>query len=525
MSASVMRGNSFIFRWLAGKTIPTDNKISVSAICISALFSLWVSFTGGIINLDGIVYLSLAERLGQGDFVGAAKLYNWLFYPLLIAGLSKLTTLSLDTSAYLLTAFFSALLTYAFLGCVRLLGGTKQILLWAAFIIVIHPVFMEARSDILRDHGYWSFYLLSVLFFLHFYKNPGWSYAFCWGISMVLATLFRIEGLLFLLLLPTVLLFKSGISWPARVYCFGQAHLVNILIILLVAGYNIYDPHVCLLDYGRLGDPFLLWQKFHAVLNGGLIWKAEVLEKILQPYSEDYAMPVLIMIPFIILADKLFSTVIPMYALALSWHPFRYVKSLQKKFLPVLAWLVILNLGMLIVFLFVDFFIQKRVVFPLGIILLLPLPFILNTHFEKWKFLQQTSRKIRWLLFPVLITFLFYIADGLFTFPGYSQYFIKDAGLWLRDNIPAQASMYTNNPKIYFYSEHMAGYWEERPSRKKLSREFLQMVPWQGREYIALWANHKSKLTISEISAEIGSSPLKIFKNIRNDRVIIYTAR
>ena len=149
----------------------------------------------------------------------------------------------------------------------------------------------------------------------------------------------------------------------------------------------------------------------------------------------------------------------------------------------------------------------------------------MNGYFEKWKILQESSKKARWLLYPVLIVFLFYIADGLFTFPGYSKYFIKDAGLWLRDNIPAQASMYTNNPKIYFYSEHMANYWEERPSRNKLSRELLQMAPWQDKEYIVLWADRKTKPAISEISAEVGYLPLKIFKNIRNDRVIIYAAR
>ncbi len=525
MSASVMKRNSIVFRWLAGKTVPADNKIYVSAICISTLLSLWVSFTGGIVNFDGILYLSVAEHLAQGDFVAASKLYNWFFYSLLIAGVSKLTTLSLETSAYLLTAFFSAFLTYAFLGCVRLLGGTKQVLLWAALVIIIHPVFMEARSEILRDHGYWSFYLLSVLFFLRFYENPVWCYAFWWGISMVVASLFRIEGLLFLTLLPTILLFKRGVPWSIRAYHFGQAHVLNILLILLVIVFNIYDPQEHLLDQGRLGDPFILWQKFHAVLSGSLAGKKEVLEKLLLPYSDDYAMPVLMAIPFIILADKLLSTLTPMYAVALSWHPFRYAKSLRKNILPVLVWIVVLNFGMLIVLLFVDFFIQKRFVFPLGLIFLLPLPFIMNWYFERWKILQETSKKSRWFLYPVLITLLFYLADGLFTFPGYSQYFIKDAGLWLRHNIPAQASLYTNNPKIYYYSGHMTGYWERGIPRNKLSRELLQKAPWQDKEYVVLWANHKTKLAISEISAEIGSLPVKIFQNGRNDRVIIYATR
>ncbi|MEA3332542.1 MAG: phospholipid carrier-dependent glycosyltransferase, partial [Pseudomonadota bacterium] len=205
--------------------LPRD--VCRAAVLLSFILSLWVSFTGGIVNLDGILYLNVADLLGKGDFSGAAELYGWFFYPLLIAGVHKISGFGLEMSAHLLTALFSALLTYAFLACVRELGGNRKILFLAAIIIIFHPVFMEFRAKIFRDHGYLAFYLLGVLCFLKFYGLPLWRYAFLWGLSMLVATLFRIEGLLFLSMLPTAIIFNKSFTLSKRLYHFARAHLVN----------------------------------------------------------------------------------------------------------------------------------------------------------------------------------------------------------------------------------------------------------------------------------------------------------
>ncbi len=521
-----MKLQQLIYRSPITRVVPADRNICAAAVCISLLLSLWASFSDGIINLDGILYVSVAERLAHGDLSGAAQLYNWFFYPLCIAGVSKVFGLAFDVSAYLLTALFSALLTYAFISCVRILGGTGKVLLWAAFVIVFHPVFMEARSEIIRDHGYWSFYLLSVLFFLRFYEKATLRNAFWWGINMVVATLFRIEGLLFLLMLPMVLLFQRGLPWSRRRSFFVKSYLVNLLLLLVIFVFKIADPSLNILEHGRLGDALFLGEKFYAALTGGLAGKAEILEKwVLFPYSEKYAMPALVMIPFMILADKLLGTMTLLYAGFLAWHPLRYVRSLKREFVPVLVWLVFLNFSLLIIFLFADYFIQKRFVFPLGMILLLPLPFILDRHFEIWKAAKQNSFKTSWLVYLFVFILLLQSLDGLVTVPGHSKYFIKDAGLWLKDNIPAQASLYTNNPKIYYYSGHMSGYWENRPARIKLSLELLKEKPWQDKTYIALWKTRHCIQTDNEISASIGSQPIKTFSNGRQEKVLIYTSR
>ncbi|MBN2808899.1 MAG: hypothetical protein JXR80_05335 [Deltaproteobacteria bacterium] len=521
-----MRLRNFICRdgfWNSGST---DNNICAAAVALSVLFSLWVSFYGGIINLDGILYVSVAERLAHGDLNGASRLYNWFFYSLCIAGVSKVSGLALETSAYLLTAFFSALLTCAFLACVRVLGGDRKTLLWAAFVIVLHPVFMSARSEIIRDHGYWSFYLFSILFFLRFYEKQTWCQALLWGGSMVLATLFRIEGLLFLLLLPTVFLFRGEFVWSRRISCFIRAHMVSLFLLLIVAVIKISDPSFDLLQHGRLGDAFVWGEKLYFAFTGGLAGKAAVLEKlVLNPYSEKYAMPVLVMIPFMILAHKLVLTLTPLYTCLLAWHPLRSARFLNRVQVPVLVWLALLNVVMLIAILFADYFMPRRFVFPLGLILLLPLPFILNRHFTRWSAAKRNSVKIGWLIYPVFMVLLLQSLDGLVTMPGSSSSYIKDAGLWLKQNISAQATLYSNNPKIYYYSGHMAGYWENRPARIDLSSELLEKKPWQSKAYIALWSSHHSARRADDVTSAVGSQPIKTFRNSRNDAVLIYAAR
>ena len=514
-----------VFKLLSWSEMSVNKKIFLAAICVTPLLSLWVFFTGGIINNDGILYMSIAERFAQGDFAGAAKLYNWNFYPLLIAELSRFTSLPLAVSAGLLTAFFSTLLTFAFLKCVLLLGGNRQVLLWAAVVIVLHPTFMESRSSILRDHGYWAFYLLAIYFFLNFYAKPIWSYAFLWGTSIMVACLFRVEGLLFLSLLPSVLLLRRGESLSLRVCRFAQSHIISILVMLLVVAFSVCDPHFSLLDKGRLDYPFSVGRDFYNLYTGGLAEKREVLATQIIPYAKSSAMSVLILIPFMILFKKLFSALTLMYVVPLCWKPFKYMlPPMRRKFFPVLIWLIALNCGMLLIFIFVSFLCQKRYVYPLALILLLLLPFILNGYFEKWKTLQINSSKIRWLKYPVIIIFLIYTYDGLLTIPGRSDYYIKDAGYWLRSNMPVQATIYTNYPKIYYYSRHMENYWSSGHPRDDLSYEFLQeaQVLWRGKKYVALWVTHRSDLTNREISEKIGATPDKIFQNGYNDRVLIY---
>ena len=81
---------------------------------ISLVLSLSQVLVNPVINSDGILYISTAYHLQNGDWQTASQQYNWLFFPLIIAQLSSLTSLSLEYSAYFLNALFTAITCTSF---------------------------------------------------------------------------------------------------------------------------------------------------------------------------------------------------------------------------------------------------------------------------------------------------------------------------------------------------------------------------------------------------------------------------
>ena len=59
---------------------------------------------------------------------------------------------------------------------------------------------------VIRDHGYWAFYLTSCLLFFKSYNKPTINILVFFLCSVTLATLFRAEGLILLALFPLIAL-------------------------------------------------------------------------------------------------------------------------------------------------------------------------------------------------------------------------------------------------------------------------------------------------------------------------------
>src|SRR5207245_1741547 len=126
---------------------------------------------------------------------------QWPFYSVLIAYFTQLTHFSYVLSAYLLNGFFSLLSVCMFLIIIKELGGTKRVLFLAALIILLSHEFNNIRQYIIRDHGFWAFYLVSLFGLLRYVNYPTWLNGFIFSFSLLIATLFRIEGLVFLFVL------------------------------------------------------------------------------------------------------------------------------------------------------------------------------------------------------------------------------------------------------------------------------------------------------------------------------------
>ena len=186
------------------------------AALASIVLSAWCLFLDNVINSDGVVYLRTAELLSNGDWQTALSSYKWAFYSFLIAGVQLITGLSFEYSANALNAALTALAVAVFLSLVGELGADRKILIAAVVVVLLFPGLNRYRAFIIRDAGYIAFYLLALLLFIKDLKQPRPALRLGWLASIFVATLFRIEGFIFLVALPLVRQWQLSTGAAAR---------------------------------------------------------------------------------------------------------------------------------------------------------------------------------------------------------------------------------------------------------------------------------------------------------------------
>lgn len=505
--------------------------LRLAVALLSLLLSAWSVYRLDIINNDGVLYILAAQRLLAGDWNGAYELYRWLFYPGLIALVSSLSGLDLETSAQVLDALAAALLAATFVTLVQELGGDRKTQLIAGLVILFHPYLNEARPEIVRDHGYWAFYLLSLLFFIRFYRDPRRRHALAWGIAITLATLFRIEGIAFLLLLPTVLWLRRGTPFGQRLKYFLEAHRVTLVLALVLGVWMAVDPEFSR-NAGRLHDPFTRLHDFWLALSTGLQEKAQRLrEAVLDNHSDHYALPALVAILLIILLDQIVKTLTPLYSVLLFCRPF-YSRLQWPQWsegtLLIFLWAALLNLGIVLVFLIHFSFLSGRYVVPFILLALPAIPFILASVHDHWRLRHTGLAPRRWLLPLILGGLIFTLGDSVLSLGRPSKAYIKEAGLWLREQLPARTRLYANHQRLYYYSGRLTHFWEQvgqmQASKWPLGEQWLLNQTWKHYDYLALWTDHRA-----EFDRQLARIPdlelIKTFANRNHDAVLIYRVR
>jgi hypothetical protein len=338
---------------------------------------------------------------------------------------------------------------------------------------------------------------------------------------MLVAILFRIEGIAILLLLPFILWFRREVPAAQRLGYFCQAHAITGLLLLSLAVWLISDPTFAE-KAGRLSTPIahLTWHDIGTTLISGLQQKAERLrEAMLNSYSDDYALPGVLATLLVIFLDRLVTTLTPLYS-ALPWF-----RSLRTRFHFstglgfILVWLGLLNCLIAFVFLAYVFFLMPRHVMPLVLTVLLVIPFALASLHDHWQTRRHYPLRSRWVSPIILLLLIFMTADGLLSVGGTSKVYIREAGIWLREHIPGEASLYTNNIKISYYSGHAID-WSQ-PPRWAVTEQALQSGVWRRHDYLALAVKRRQSDTEQWLFATLGT-PIKIFANQDQDAVFIF---
>jgi len=495
---------------------------SIAAL-FSILFSLWAAIKTSVINPDGICYLYSAAAMER--FTIALHLCDqakWPFYSILIFGFTKLTHLSFTVSAYFLDGFFSLISIITFIAIVNTLTHKIRIVVLAAIVILLAHEFNSLRTEIIRDHGFWAFYLLSLFFVLQYFMGSArkfsqqkkyyqWCYALLWNMSLIIAALFRIEGILFLLLLPFAVFADIRQTPMMRIKMFLQLNIMTCLGAIALFLWIILHPQQPL---GRLAEvQFQLMHGINEFVQAFRQTTQALATHVLSVYSARDASWIMIGMLVSWYIFSVISNISLIYAALIIYAWWKKLADFSRETQGVLWAYILINVLITTIFLVDNLFLAKRYLIALSLVLMLWVPFTLD-----YLITERYTRK--WPLLLAVILMIVYGLGGIFDF-GHSKKYIRDGGDWLAMHATAQQKIYSNDYQILYYSNHFGN------EIFSLGQEFQHLNTiakgkWRQYDYLALHVSKNELAQNTAILHEIKLTPLAVFQNDRGDQVQIY---
>ena len=492
--------------------------IRITAFLLSILLSLWAIHDDNIINNDGILYLRTAELFSAGDWRAAIDLYRWPFYSWIISLGSQLFSLELETSAHLINVLLFGVIVVSFITLISLLGGDRNTQIAGALLILIFPGINDYRPDIIRDTGFLAFYLLGLVFVFAQLKHKTWKYSIGWLSAFALATLFRIEGLLFLAFSPMLLWLAHRSETLSRL----RIIIVMLSVLLLggIAAYALWHIGLSMMHTtdASSSEPLYTvlqnrWQGMLSLINH----KLDGLRTAFLPtYSKDYAGAIFVASALIILIHSILSKLNLFFAILViyAWHK-KIIFPLNKA-RYVWLWFIGIGIAILAFIVFIRLFITGRWPMPVNVTLILAAPFGLNLLYKNWRNLPHKNWKNHSLFGLVLLLFLTTAISGL-TSSGDKNY-IKQAGVWLKENSSDSSHILSNSAKLIYYSGK-----NDYTKRYKTDRIKKSLVENKGHfDYLALYVKRKSSNETLSIKDLLKTEPIQVFSNAKGDRIEIY---
>jgi hypothetical protein len=439
------------------KIISAFSKLSETQLialitALSVLITLRVIYIQhGWINNDSVLYFEVARLFAAGEWKDGFSLYNWPLYPALLALLHKLTSVSIQHAAQVLNVIFFAITTYSFVTLIRLAGGNKATLICGSLLLLSSSYIAgDVLPMLLRDQGFWAFYLTSLVFFIRFYRDGKLSDALLWQSCAMLAVLFRIEAVTFLVLLPfaiisnPAILKRTAILRTLQASVFTLSAIAAILIVLVVI------PTITLADFGRIQEIAKIFTTAYLQITDGLHQKSLIMGKsVLGPYLDDYGMMGVVLTLIGIAIYKIAGTAgwgtIVLLGATTKIKP----DSLDRDALRVFCWvgaLALLNASMIILSTFV---LSSRYVIALAFILMILASFNFATLFKHAWGRQDAVKK--WLLAILVLVLVLSCIKNLLP-NGAEHNYQQNAAKWLNAHSTKDSVVFIDNPRLRYYA-------------------------------------------------------------------------
>ncbi|GEM_PF-3155400 len=527
-----------------------DNRFT--AIIISLIFSCIVLIHNQPTNGDAAVYFRSSIAYSEGGISAAIYYYAWPFFSIVLHYVSRLTSLSLLNSGLLINTVLCALLVWGFITIIKELGGNYQTQLIAAVVILLYPYINHFRDNILRDMGYWTFYILAFLYLLRFSAAHRWRYAILWNIAIALATLFRIEGILFAAFAPLFILFKPTLRLPARIGNCLKIYMIPIAIVIagLITLYSIGT--LDFLQGSRVSELLKQIQGGGSKILSALeLASTQASTYVLDFYSRHNGLVFVLGGLLGILCNQIVVNLGPVYAIltlhgflgrrtAFTWDGKAIIVSFATINLLLFAWFMTQHL-----------FISKRYTTAFSLLLLLFVVYSISGIIENYQRKRSMGKGALMLLLILALCYNFIGSLGHF---GTNKTYLVEAGQWLKAHSSSKHPIYSNSAQILLYAGRTGNKaWDIDTNKINLTDpEFLgnpekietnivinkhlfrgqtekminvllkSSTPY---DYIVLeLSRHRSNKIADELEEKLDVERMKVFSNKKGDRVYIYKA-
>lgn len=504
-------------------TRPADRRFLGWAIFFvligAALNSLWCIYIDDVVNNDAVEYIRAAERFAARDWSGAFTVHQWPFFSALMWVVGRLLGISYETAGYLLNSVFFTAASVFFVLVVHAFGGTtRRLITLAALLAVLHPSFNEYRSFIIRDAGYLAFYLVAVFFMARCVGQLTVRDAVGAVVALVIATLFRIEGAVFLLatplLLTAVITKTDGGPWRRLILL-----VVAAFILAVVLGWWVMAPKSGLPVESVTDNPVQVVESAWLQVLGSISHKITVLQsEFLGPYSAEYAWALFVFAVAVLLASATLSQLsIPWAVLVLAaiWFRVRFPgKSLNRLWVSLIA----MHLAILLVFTVINLFLAARYPLALAVTILVLAPFALDRVAEVsgWRRLGGIRRA------ALLVLLVWALGESISGLDNATRArALKEAGQWIATQTQEPGSVVTNDRRIAYYAGRHWDLSSIEPSVAKILHG-LRGGLWPDASYVALRLSRGGTQTHDWVIEALGAAPLRTIDEGKGDRVLIY---
>ena len=345
---------------------------------------------------------------------------------------------------------FFGIATYSFIHIIQLAGGKQRQIIAGALVWLSAQYMIGGVLEMLmRDEGFWAFYLLSIVFFMRFYQQHRTKDALLWQVCIIAATLFRIEAILFLMFLPLILFFQAGFSVHQKWRNFFQTNSIHLILAILIIGVFALNDNLSTKLLGRLNEVFTtnLWQQFTKIFSE----KSTIMSsQVLGEYLEEYATQGLLMTFIYVMLTKSITATgvinIGLGALALK-HNKVLIENSAFQVLRAAAMIALLNMALIMVKVFV---LSSRYVLALSFILMVFAAFYL-AEILFGKPVLKNQKHQGWLAIALVIFMLSGAIKNLL--PKKAGYnYQQEAVAWVQANNKENKPVFYDEPRMRYYA-------------------------------------------------------------------------